>query len=144
ERHRVISRMNHCGGDPCNGPLISTMHCRKDCEDPVDCLFDEWTSWDASTCEGGRGQKMRSRNVKQAAVNGGQPCVGPTQETGPCDEPIQDIDCELSEWEAWTECSVTCGLGFHSRERGIQTAKQGFGNPCEGPLSMVDDCRMKK
>jgi len=25
--------------------------------------------------------------------------VGPTQETGPCDEPIQDIDCELSEWE---------------------------------------------
>jgi len=29
----------------------------------------------------------------------GQPCVGPTQETGPCDEPIEDIDCELSEWQ---------------------------------------------
>eukprot|EP00434_Breviolum_minutum_P022929 symbB.v1.2.020228.t1/scaffold1690.1/size105730/2 len=143
ERHRVISRMNECGGEPCNGPLIGTMHCRKDCEDAVDCIFDEWTNWDASTCEGGRGQKMRSRNVKQAAVNGGQPCVGPTQETGPCDEPIEDIDCELSEWQDWTPCSVTCGLGYHNRQRIVATPKSGFGNPCEGALTMVDDCRMK-
>lgn len=27
---RASERMNECGGEPCNGPLISTMHCRKD------------------------------------------------------------------------------------------------------------------
>ena len=26
--------------------------------------------------------------------------MGPTQETGPCDEPIEDIDCVLGSWEA--------------------------------------------
>lgn len=27
---RASERMNECGGEPCNGPLIGTMHCRKD------------------------------------------------------------------------------------------------------------------
>lgn len=30
-------------------PVVVTC---QDCEDPVDCIFDEWTDWDASTCEG--------------------------------------------------------------------------------------------
>ena len=29
--------------------------------------------------------------------------MGPTQETGPCDEPIEDIDCVLGTWEAWRD-----------------------------------------
>lgn len=39
----------------------------------------------------------------------GQPCVGPTQQTGPCDEPIQDIDCELSEWQATAHANQSVG-----------------------------------
>ena len=53
------------------GPFQARKERRQDCEDPIDCVFDPWTSWDSSTCEGGRGQKMRSRNVKTQASNGG-------------------------------------------------------------------------
>ena len=68
--------------------------------------------------------------------------MGPTQETGPCDEPIEDIDCTLGSWRAWTQCSATCGIGTRSRERMVVTPKSGFGNPCDGPLQEVDDCKM--
>ena len=44
----------------------------EDCEDAVDCIFDEWTNWDASTCEGANGQWGCCRG-EQVGDRGGCP-----------------------------------------------------------------------
>ncbi|CAE7240325.1 HMCN1, partial [Symbiodinium pilosum] len=98
ERHRVISTMNKCGGLACNGPLVMTKHCRKDCQHPEDCAFAGWTEWDLTGCTGEGGQKHRERVVAQVAVNEGRPCSGPTEETTACGGPTSDVDCEMGMW----------------------------------------------
>ncbi|CAJ1420422.1 unnamed protein product [Effrenium voratum] len=140
ERHRVISRMNKCGGAACDGPLVSTKHCPKECEEPQDCSFTQWMEWDSSSCRGNKGQKSRLRNILQVAVNGGRPCVGPSEETGPCGEPTDDVDCKISMWEEWQTCSKSCGAGVHRRERRIIQDKVGMGMACDGQLEEMNDC----
>jgi len=140
ERHRVISTMNKCGGLACDGPLVMTKHCHKDCERPECCSFAAWTEWDEASCTGDGGQKRRERVIAQVAVNGGQPCTGPTEETTACYGPSKDVDCEMGMWEEWSGCSATCGRGLHRRERRILQHKRGVGVPCHGALAELEDC----
>ena len=40
------------------------------------------------------------------------------------------VDCELSEWSDWSECSVTCGSGMQVRVRSILTEPADGGRKC--------------
>ncbi|XP_074071171.1 thrombospondin type-1 domain-containing protein 7B [Macrotis lagotis] len=54
------------------------------------------------------------------------------------------VNCQLSEWTTWTECSQTCGHGGRmSRTRFIIMPAQGEGRPCPMELTQQKNCPVK-
>ncbi len=41
-----------------------------------------------------------------------------------------ETDCVQSEWSIWSSCSATCGYGFRTRSRTIETPPLPTGRPC--------------
>lgn len=55
--------------------------------------------------------------------------------TGDCctdyNRTCQAVDCQLSDWHAWEECSVPCGRGVMMRRRDIVVEPRNSGQACE-------------
>jgi hypothetical protein len=60
---------------------------------------------------------------------GGAECP-PLEETRACNEQPCPVDCVVSEWSEWSECSAPCGGGTQSRTRTIVTPPANGGTPC--------------
>ncbi|CAE7454331.1 Sspo [Symbiodinium sp. CCMP2456] len=122
-------------GVPCDGKILEGSKCNiQKC--PIDCKYKDWSDWGSCNplCEGTRN---RSREVKKYAAFGGQPCDNKTQSeecTNVC------VDCEWSDWTAWTNCSATCGGGMQERGRGIAVEVEGYGKNCTGDAEEKQKC----
>jgi len=139
-RHRQIAVTNNECGTPCSGLKQETKSCPKpECmKTPEDCLFSDWSAW--SECSGDfTAQKARSRTIQRPSLDGGKECNGAMKETTPCgDNPA--VDCAFSEWGAWTECSTSCGGGWHTQMRRLLTPASLGGKPCEGSTRRTKTC----
>ena len=45
-----------------------------------------------------------------------------------------DVDCMVTEWSSYSECTVSCGTGLRSRKRMIKVPSSGNGTPCPKDL----------
>ena len=43
---------------------------------------------------------------------------------------INLVDCVVSEWEVWTECSKSCGKGTKTRDRQVLIPAANDGREC--------------
>merc|ERR1719245_2257904 len=64
-----------------------------------------------------------------AAANGGAACP-PLENMQPCNLQSCPVDCEVGDFGAWGDCSVTCGGGIQKRKRSITTDAAHGGNAC--------------
>ncbi|XP_061918683.1 thrombospondin, type I, domain containing 7Ab [Entelurus aequoreus] len=54
------------------------------------------------------------------------------------------VNCQLSEWSAWSQCSQTCGLeGKMWRQRSVVQASQGDGRPCPSQMEQWKPCPVR-
>ena len=82
---------------------------------------ERWHEWNgcSATCDGLR---HRSRHIALQGSGHGKFCIGVADEVQNCDssstcEREAKVDCQWSEWNSWSPCSVTCGGGQYNRSR---------------------------
>lgn len=101
------------GGKEC-GVTSNTRTCNQEaCA--VDCKVGTWEQWDGcdKSCAGGTHTRTR---VNTPPLDGGKACPSSVESEG-CNAQRCPKDCFLTTWSSWSECSLTCGSGIHSRTR---------------------------
>lgn len=139
---------NSCGNPPI-GDDKETKFCNVDtpCEAAKDCLYTGWSQW--SQCSAScLGITMRRRNIASYGRGStGLFCQGALEEVNGCN-PGTDaacaqgdaVDCELSSWSGWSECSTSCDGGEMRRQRHITKHATFGGRVCEGRMEEVKEC----
>jgi len=144
ERHRNMKSHFHLCGKPCEGAKVETQSCQPLCTAaPIHCEFTDWSEWTSCTVTCNGGEIKRSRAIKKNAKHiGGKPCEGFIEEIRPCaTESCDDaIDCQLTDWDEWTTCTVSCGGGQQFRDRRVKNEEEKGGKPCKAPLKEVQRC----
>lgn len=144
--------------------------------DVVDCKVSRWSSWSTCILnEGedcGKGYRLKVRQILVHPMNGGRACPkklikkmkckieceddyeepDDTEETAPTwGEPespndVEDSDCVMSKWTAWSPCSTICGSdAVQIKTRSIIKRRPGAVCPtrimerkCPLPLACTD------
>jgi hypothetical protein len=116
--------------------LKETQTCNDmDCPSPVDCqvsIFEMGAC--SSSC--GAGTATHQRTVLRKAMYGGRACPA-LHVTHACDKGPCPVHCEVSEWSVLSPCSVTCGVGTHTRTRRVTQHSNFGGYVCPSLLETV-------
>jgi len=126
------------GGLPCNGSARAEKACNTEAC-PVDCVWGLWGSWTHCTKTCGGGKSTRSRAKVKEAMDGGHDCIGEGHLERDCNAQPCPVDCRWEEWNEWSACSVTCGVGVKRRAR-PKYEEQFGGKTCEGSGTEDSEC----
>ncbi|KAI8492290.1 hypothetical protein Bbelb_301870 [Branchiostoma belcheri] len=133
------------GGVDCSGPTQETQQC--DTGDPCPAVvnggWSSWGPWSGCGVTCGVGVRTRDRGcTNPAPANGGADCVGPIQDTQPCNVGVScPVHGGWSNWGLWSDCSVTCGVGVRNRARACTNPAPGLGGTdCVGQAVQTLEC----
>ncbi|CAE8589989.1 unnamed protein product [Polarella glacialis] len=149
---------NHCG-TPASGLQEQFVACPDlpPCHETQadDCQVSSWSAWSACSCSC-FGIRERNRGIKVFATEGGQACdqslrvieacnpmVSESAAPGGCERlpaTPKPVDCVLSDWIAWSACTVSCGGGQRGRHRKVTENPSKGGKPCEDVLAVTEPC----
>lgn len=125
------------GLDCLGGASEADEECKLD-DCPINGQWTEWQSWGSCSVLCGReGHRLRQRYCSNPLPQfGGDSCPGDSEEKGSCpDLNPCPVNCEWSEWGAWSSCSITCGNpgeGLETRGRHIHQKAEFGGRKCTG------------
>ncbi|XP_035676052.1 scavenger receptor cysteine-rich domain superfamily protein-like [Branchiostoma floridae] len=109
----------------------------------VDGGWSDWSPWSDCSVTCGVGTQTRDRScTNPEPEHGGAECDGDTQETQQCDTGVFcPVDGGLSDWSAWSGCSVTCGVGTQTRHRSCTNPAPAHGGAgCHGYTDGTQQC----
>jgi hypothetical protein len=108
---------------------------------PVDCVLSPWAKWAACSRSCGGGERTRGRSVFQEANAGGKGCAT-LHETVACNEVPCHLDCVVSDWSAWGECSKPCAGGVQTRSRSVTAVPGKVCSDHSHPVLQSQPCNM--
>ncbi|XP_029473326.1 LOW QUALITY PROTEIN: hemicentin-1 [Rhinatrema bivittatum] len=135
----------HFGGHRCEGNDLQTDFCNSDlC--PVHGNWGPWSSWGtcSRTCNGGQMRRHRTCDNPRPA-SGGRACAGADTQIQRCNADICPVGGNWGPWQAWSECSASCGGGGEqTRSRSCNNpAPSNGGRPCPGDSSQISRCNIQ-
>ncbi|KAM9324527.1 hemicentin-1 [Gastrophryne carolinensis] len=129
------------GGHKCEGNDYDKESCNRDlC--PVNGNWGSWSSWSSCsrTCNGGQRRRYRVCD-SPAPLNNGRGCVGMDSEMQKCSTEMCNIGGNWGPWEAWSECSLSCGGGQQIRTRSCEHSISGMS--CTGESTQLLKCNVQ-
>ena len=127
KRTRSIVSASAGGGQTCP-TLVNVEQCDGgDC--PVGCTVTGWEDWGSCSLTCGTGFRERKRSIGTFAENGGAPCPS-LVEIEPCNSDPCPVDCMVSAFGDYTQCTKTCGSGSQTGYRSITRVAEAGGIAC--------------
>jgi hypothetical protein len=122
---RKTLRKAQFGGDKCGATTRTTNCAIEAC--PTDCLYSDWGLFTDCSASCGSGYKIATRSITRVAKEGGEKCdMSSLKATESCKTDECPVDCGVSGWGAFGECSTSCGEGVATRTRTV-IVKPAFG-----------------
>ena len=104
---------------------------------PVDCKYSAWEPWAECSTRCGPGTQERSRTVEVEGAHGGKLCEDHHLfESKTCERKKCPVDCKMSPWSTWTDCSLTCNGGTQSRFQTVLQESAHQGKECPPTMDM--------
>ncbi|XP_028167311.1 spondin-1 isoform X2 [Ostrinia furnacalis] len=134
-REKLVPRS--CDEDALLAQVVEEVETSPAAERP-ECAVSEWSAWSPCSVACGKGLRMRTRQYrmpqkaqmfacdrqlvsKEMCVAAVAECEGDNATDNEEDLTLGAVEdqgiCRTSEWGAWSECSVTCGVGVATRRR---------------------------
>jgi len=123
------------GGDECGDLEIKRSCNTQPCDSK--CRVSLWGMWSKCDKNCGGGIRKRQRKALTPTKDG----CGLLEESEKCNAKPCPVDCKLSQWAAYGECSGTCGLGQMVHRREVETIAAHGGKAC-GILEQAKDCTL--
>jgi hypothetical protein len=73
---------------------------------------------------------MPDFSTNNKAILPGHQLINEFSDDNPVDDGGEEVNCVVSEWSPWGNCSVTCGRGKRQRNRVISIFARNGGTPC--------------
>jgi hypothetical protein len=96
---------------------------------PVNCKLTAFSKWGMCDRSCGGGMRKRTRSVITKPAAGGVGCAM-KDDYSPCNLQACPLDCIVTPWSTWADCSTTCGLGKRTRAREILYEGSHGGKKC--------------
>lgn len=139
---RYILQTEQNGGRPCDDPLLNRME--QTCAETPCPIHCEWGPWSAfspctSSCNGGRQERTRER--LHTSEHGGSQCKGSYNHDQNCNQYACPIDCAVTEWSEWSNCTEACDGGTRYRKKIITSRNLHGGAECP-PTDDEEECNL--
>jgi hypothetical protein len=122
----VVQHASH-GGVIC--PTLTDSQSCNNHKCPEDCDVSGYGTWSTCSTTCGKGSQDRTRRIIKHPKYGGKVCPG-LSESSECFLLECPVDCKLSDWSDWSECSTTCAEGSQSKTKSITTRPKFGGKSC--------------
>jgi len=106
-QNRTILVLPRDGGSECSA-LFQTQVCNAQ-QCPVNCAVSDVQSPCSASCGGGNISFIRT--ILQLDAYGGRPCPA-LGASVPCNTQSCPINCKVSDWSDWFDCTAQCGRGL--------------------------------
>jgi len=135
-RNRVIAVSPRNGGRLCAAhDKYEVSPCNtQSCDECIDGQWSMWGQWGQCSSHCLPAYRVRHRNVEQHPNSCGKPATGVEDDYQLCDtlgmsSCVPNVDCRLSSWGTWSDCSCKC-FGVQERQRNVAQFARGSGNSC--------------